>query len=220
MRLEPGKINAGNPDVIELSKVLNQLPIFDVRPDEAKFRNPNGVGLKLSNFLAIDPDYAGKGMARGSKLDREVFEEFAHDTEKLRKLAAGIRNVANNIDLSNQLYLIPNDEDTLEVKEGAVIYKLHKHRERDHKLVAVKKERFYQREGRLWCEACEFDFEQKYGVLGHKYIECHHRQPLSTYTEISRTTLEDLALVCANCHRMLHRQIDSLTVEGLKALIA
>ena len=61
-KTEPGQIHARNPDVIELSEILNKLPIHDERPDHVKFRNANGVGLKLSNFLAIDPEYLGKGM--------------------------------------------------------------------------------------------------------------------------------------------------------------
>ncbi len=59
-RLQPGQISATNPDIQELSTILNQLPIHDARPDEAKFRNSNGVSLKLSNFLTIDPDYHDK----------------------------------------------------------------------------------------------------------------------------------------------------------------
>ena len=49
-RIEPGQIHARNPEIIELSEVLNSLPIHKDRPDEVKFRNPNGVGLKLSNL--------------------------------------------------------------------------------------------------------------------------------------------------------------------------
>lgn len=59
-RLKPGQIHGRNPDVIQLSEVLNKLPIHDKRPDENKFRNPNGVGLKLCNFLAIDPEYEAR----------------------------------------------------------------------------------------------------------------------------------------------------------------
>ena len=73
-RLEPGQISSTNSDIQELSILLNQLPIHDVRPDEAKFRNPNGVSLKLGNFLAIDPTYSGKGMQSHSKLDKKVFK--------------------------------------------------------------------------------------------------------------------------------------------------
>jgi len=76
LRLKPGEIHAKNPEIIELSDILNKLPIHNEKPDAVKFRNANGVGLKLSNFLAIEPSYLGKGMASYSKLDKEVFEEF------------------------------------------------------------------------------------------------------------------------------------------------
>lgn len=220
-RLNPGQIHSRNPDVQELSLILNRLPIHDVRPDEAKFRNANGVGLKLSNFLAIDPDYAGKGMESFSQLDKLVFKEFAYDTKRLRILASRIRDIAADKDLPNKLYLIPEEQDKeIQVQEGTVIYKLHQYRERDSNIVRKKKDLIWQQENKLLCEACEFDFEYKYGELGYKYIECHHRIPLADFSGETKTTLRDLALVCSNCHRMLHRKLDTLSVEGLKQLLA
>ncbi|SEO15708.1 5-methylcytosine-specific restriction enzyme A [bacterium A37T11] len=56
-RLEPGKIGARNPKIIELSTMLNKLPLFEDRPDAARFRNPNGVGLKLSNFIGHNKNF-------------------------------------------------------------------------------------------------------------------------------------------------------------------
>lgn len=69
--LRPGEIHARNPRIIALSEILNKLPIYTNRPDAVRFRNPNGVALKLSNFLAIDPAYHGSGMASYSKLDKK-----------------------------------------------------------------------------------------------------------------------------------------------------
>ena len=60
---------------------MNRLPILGDKDDYEKFRNPNGVGLELSNFLALDETYSGKGMAATSKLDKEVFEEFKDKKE-------------------------------------------------------------------------------------------------------------------------------------------
>jgi len=222
-RLEAGQIHSRNPEIQELSRLLNRLPIFDIRPDEVKFRNSNGVRLKLSNFLALDANYHGKGMQSFSQLDRKVFEEFQFNNEKLHANANHIRKIANDAELPNQLYLIPEEEEGGEiniVQEGAVIYKLHKFRERDSKIIFKKKDFVFQTEGKLLCEACEFDFNVKYGELGFKYIECHHRTPLSEFTSSSKTSLLDLALVCSNCHRMLHRRIDTLSIEGLKKLLA
>lgn len=86
-----GPIDKNNPSIIELSSILNCLLLVDVKPDEEKFRNPNGVSLKLSNFLALDPQYQGKGMDSYSKLDRELFDEFVNDRIRLRAEAAEIK---------------------------------------------------------------------------------------------------------------------------------
>ena len=49
--------SATHPRVIELSEILNLLPLHPRDEREKHFRNPNGVGMKLSNFLRFDPDY-------------------------------------------------------------------------------------------------------------------------------------------------------------------
>lgn len=92
-----GSVDARNPNIIKLSQELNLLPLFNHKPDEARFRNPNGVSLKLSNFLAIDPSYAGKGMEAFSKLDKALFEEFANDRDRLHTIAQQIRTVLRPI---------------------------------------------------------------------------------------------------------------------------
>lgn len=82
-KLKPGQIHARNPEIIKLSDILNRLPIHIEKPDAIRFRNANGVGLKLSNFLAVDPSYGDKGMAAYAKLDKEVFDEFKDNKEFL-----------------------------------------------------------------------------------------------------------------------------------------
>jgi len=216
-RTEPGQISKSNPEIIELSEILNKLPIHDVKPDEAKFRNPNGVTLKLSNLLAIDPNYEGKGMTSFSKLDEKVFYEFCDNRQELVRLANQIKKTVNNTELNLKLYYVPEEEGETEgVREGRVIYKLHKYRERNSKLTSKKKATYLKKNGKLDCEICKFDFQEFYGELGKGYIECHHKVPLSDIDSETETKQEDLALVCSNCHRMLHRQINTLKVEELK----
>lgn len=55
------------------------------------------------------------------------------------------------------------------------------------------------------CRVCGLSFEQIYGKLGHGFAEAHHRVPLGKLRDNVRTNPRDLATVCANCHRMLHR---------------
>ena len=219
--LTRGSIDKNNPKIIELSKILNALPLFPERPDEEKFRNANGVTLKLSNFLSFDPNYAGKGMSSGSILDKLVFEEFYNKREQLSFIANSIKEIAKNEELKNKIYSIEDDEQTKtdSVMEGQVLYKLHKVRERDPFIITRKKEQAFSLYGKLCCEACVFEFENFYGEIGKGFIECHHKIPLYHLNISSKTTLEDLSLVCSNCHRMIHRSKISLTVEDLKSIV-
>jgi 5-methylcytosine-specific restriction protein A len=68
----------------------------------------------------------------------------------------------------------------------------------------------------LSCEVCAFDFARTYGKLGEGFIEAHHILPLAE-AGTATTKPADLALVCSNCHRMLHRAKPWLTPEALHA---
>ena len=90
--------------------------------------------------------------------------------------------------------------------EGSMKRHFHKLRERNKYIVQDKIKSVMDEFGRLDCEVCNFNFEEFYGKNGHLFIECHHKVPLSTLKPSTVTRLEDLAIVCSNCHRMLHRK--------------
>ncbi|CAM1365849.1 conserved hypothetical protein [Tenacibaculum litopenaei] len=216
--IEPKEMESKSPKVIELSEILNKLPIHKERKEDIKFRNPNGVGLKLSNFKAIDPDFNGKGMSSYSKRDREIFFEFKGKNDELKSIANQIKSTVSNESINEKLYELSDDQDYT-AKEGKVIYKLHKLRERNFGLNQRKKDQYFEKYGKLDCEVCGFDFYETYGELGKGFIESHHRIPLSEINGETKTKLKDLALVCSNCHRMLHRTIDTLSIDELKMKI-
>ncbi len=87
----PGKTS---PEVNELSRVLNTLNLHDEPSKLSSFRNPAGVYMKMMNFLPFHPEYTGEGLKRSGKLDRQVFEEFYGDRNRLRKLALDLRKQA------------------------------------------------------------------------------------------------------------------------------
>jgi 5-methylcytosine-specific restriction protein A len=84
-----------HPKVITLSRILNALPIHPRHARQDSFRNPVGVSLKLANFRAVDPTTDKVGMARGSHLDKEVWDEFENDRHALRREALDIRKMAD-----------------------------------------------------------------------------------------------------------------------------
>ncbi len=51
------------------------------------------------------------------------------------------------------------------------------------------------------------------------FIVCHHTVPVSTMEPGRKTKLSELALVCANCHRMIRLKRPWLEVEELKMLL-
>ncbi len=69
------------------------------------------------------------------------------------------------------------------------------------------------------CQACSFDFELTYGKWGKEFAEVHHIKPLSDLKGEKQETnpLIDLAILCANCHRMVHRKKGiTLSLDELK----
>jgi predicted HNH restriction endonuclease len=94
--------------------------------------------------------------------------------------------------------------------EGSVRLRQHYSRERSRKLREHKKADYLRTNPRLNCEVCGFTFNENYPPdLAGDYIEVHHIIPLSELQEQTRTTLDDLLLVCSNCHRMIHRTRDA-----------
>tara|TARA_Y100001934_G_scaffold188262_1_gene222085 strand:- start:3928 stop:4629 length:702 start_codon:yes stop_codon:yes gene_type:complete len=213
--LEKGQLGPDDEDVIGLSQLMNQLPLHIERPDVEKFRNPNGVALKLANFRHLDPSDPAKGMSSVGKGDQQVWDEFSDHIETLKKITSGIREASTDDEP------IPSqpEEDEDGVAEGKILYRLHRRRERNPSKSKEKKRKAFAENGRLVCEVCSFDFVSVYGQHGEGFIECHHKVPISEPNR-GKTKLSDLALVCANCHRMLHRGKPWPTVEELKNLMA
>lgn len=159
--------DATHPEVIELSKLLNAMPLHTLRPDARRFRNPASVGMKLNNFRGLDPTYRGTGLSHGAKADKDVWDEFALDRERLHAVAAGIREYA----AAPAAGPTALDEEEYAAAEGEVLLRQHRLRERDRTLVSKKKEQAFRRNGVLQCEACGFIFGEVYGELGEGFIE-------------------------------------------------
>lgn len=114
---------------------------------------------------------------------------------------------------------IPEADEASAFPEGREKYRLHRSLERDPTIVRKAKEERLRRVGELRCEACDFSFRQVYGDMGTKFIEAHHIVPVSEIRGKTKTKISDLALVCANCHRMLHRAKSRITVAYLRTII-
>lgn len=117
----------------------------------------------------------------------------------------------------------PEDENVgppspLQALEGAITLRLQRHRRRERSLRRAKIAAALSL-GPLRCEVpgCGFDFARTYGALGEGFAHVHHLRPLGDRDAATPTSTADLAIVCANCHAMIHHGGECRPLEGLIA---
>lgn len=147
----------------------------------------------------------------------------AQQLRSLRELVPESAKLIEQIWYEARLEDEPTVQDVIEIREdeqayseGRTVTRTIKQRQRSRTLVKDAKGQYKDNHGRLFCEVCGFDFGKFYGI---EYIEAHHRRAIADYDEDDETVVEDLAMLCANCHRMIHSRTPPLTIEELKNLI-
>lgn len=201
-----------------ISKQVCQHIILNNYYEFGKAKTPcSTVSALLGNFVR-----AGKNNVKRKSINNKYHYFLSTSSSldnslkinKIRKNTSVWR--ADNFQLlENTLELI---DGATSFKEGKSRYRKHLIRERNSKVISQAKLRFKQKHGKLFCEICKFDFNKAYPGVGVDYIEGHHNTPVSQLNENSETKIEDISMVCSNCHKMLHRRKNWLTVEELKIL--
>ncbi|NKR29125.1 HNH endonuclease [Rhodococcus hoagii] len=218
-------LRATDPIVRELSVFLRSLDRDSALDDG--YRSAGSVQWKLENLRTARPGYSGK-RTRGGSLDGPVVAAFLDDPEAMHEMARQFRAdaalaVVGEADAED--YPSADDLEGLDAREvasaleGAVRRRWAARRERDPKLRKEKIAESKRLRGEVSCEVCGFDFSRAYPGRGDGYIEVHHRVPLHVSGEIKNST-DDLVLLCANCHRMIHRTSAWLTPEELSQILA
>lgn len=176
---------------------------YDTKPIvAAAFRHIVQVGraLRPSEFV---------GGASSKSTAASALEGLGFEVRVLPAPYSGWPGYDEGVDLWTE------EEGADEVIEGRQRLSSHLQRERRSAGIAKALKRDTLRaEGVLACAVCKFDFAESYGSHGLGYIEAHHIVPLSECRDEIQTSRNDLALVCANCHRMLHRH-GNLTIQDL-----
>lgn len=96
-------------------------------------------------------------------------------------------------------------------------YRLHRRIERNPSAARLAKKHHGTR-----CQACGLDFSERYGVIGDGFAEAHHLRPISSLTEgaaLMYDVTADFAVLCANCHRMIHRTDDPSDLQSFRDLV-
>lgn len=114
---------------------------------------------------------------------------------------------------------LPDIDADAAANEGNPRLVAHIRRERSPSLVEKKKKSVLAAKDKLCCEACGFDFEAMYGKPGRGFCEVHHLKPVGEMGKGGVTKLADLAIICSNCHRIIHRIDPMPTIDQFKKLI-
>jgi len=126
-------------------------------------------------------------------------------------LATSRGGIAISNDGDDDMEEIPSDHlrwsnlDTTSEVEGQLKEKLHYRVERSRSSALVTKAKRFHGNN---CQGCGFNFELVYGTTGKEFIEAHHLIPLAKLAmdgPISIDPKTDFAVLCSNCHKMIHK---------------
>lgn len=148
-----------------------------------------------------------------------VYALSAEQAATLYRIVVG-QNHQDHIwrDLGGKNTPVPPPDIEAESWEGNPKMVTHLRRERDQSLARKKKTQFRQQYGRLFCEACGNEYVI-HGKLSESAFEVHHRRKLGDLKQAAATKLSDLGILCASCHRVIHRIKPMPTIRGFKSMI-
>lgn len=182
-------------EVIALSDLLQNASIHPAVRRRNNFRNPDGVALKMQNLLsAAEP---GRKLS-SSKADKAAVADYPKARkDELAVLANSLRASFISNDGPDEL---PDDEVFVEGRWLTV-----RHRQRDQRL----RQRLLTklRGTELQCEMCNVSPPPIDRGFQESRYEAHHRVPLAEAEHERETRVADMALLCACCHRTLHKMI-------------
>ena len=71
------------------------------------------------------------------------------------------------------------------------------------------------------CSVCGRDFSKVLNGEGTRVLQVHHRRQMASLDKPRITKIEDLAVVCANCHLLIHLNPKrAISVERLRKMLA
>jgi len=183
--------------------------------------NLQTITIDLGSSARLPGDYVA-GHALGTRYGPNSIPDEATLRGDLRNVVRAYRSltfrggiegdVEPQSDLSDE-FNIPADTSIMETRK----YVFHRKIERN-RTAAKNAKKFHG----TTCQACALNFEQRYGAIGKGFIEAHHLKPIGTLEEgvpVKYDVASDFAVLCANCHRMIHRTVDPSDLERFRELL-
>lgn len=204
----------------------NQFKVTGISPIRVEIESPNAKTIQYARKSDFEVMYNNWESYCSGKLQRKELTELTRvskytmsiikhlDDSPTMQVAADLERVYEEVEA-----LVVDEDDESAFPEGRESFQTHRYLERDGKIPSKAKAKRLAETGKLECEVCKMDFHCFYGKFGYGFIEAHHTVPVSMLNGVMNTKVSDLALVCSNCHRMLHRGQKLLSIEELRVLI-
>lgn len=185
------------------------------------------IAADLKNIADIrsrHPDLADAIEAHGEALKAEensiLIRTTADQVNELQERIFGLTNAASATKMEEAEAQPAVEEEEIFGVEGRLLARIHVFKERD-KVFATRVKKFYKAKngGKLTCEACGLDPVAMYGNMGERCLEAHHRVPIEQLQPDSITRVDDMAVVCASCHRIIHSRKPCIPVEELAGTV-
>ncbi len=183
--------------------------IVQTEDDWIQVRTKNAMLLPVGLRSLVKSWPVGMGTRRWAWRDRANGAEYPSLRRFFNRLRENVKNTAPTPQRGDSFATANPIDPELQAFEGELRRQFINHRKREAHFRREKiREALKENNGHLICEVakCKFDFFKFYGQLGGGYAQVHHKRPLGAAPQQGqRTTLKDLAVVCANCHAMIHR---------------
>lgn len=183
-------------------------------------KNENYSKEALKQNLSCKVKKIDDARTKSARIDIRIDESFRYESDQFQEFMVKTFKDQNLNDWHRKgLPISISTDEESEIAEGTPIVMLHRKLERDPRISKKAKNIMFERHGCLFCEVCSFSFDNIYGKLGRGFIEAHHTVPLGDLKDKRKTKISEIALVCSNCHSMLHRNGTVLSINELKQII-
>lgn len=135
-------------------------------------------------------------------LGSEQFTVIPLDKDQVSKIEMEQKNIINN---ENNMSALEGEKRKAEIT----------FRKRNRALIEAKKS---NSDGT--CEICGFNYNDYYkGLKSKNYLVAHHINPIKMREGASKTTLDDIVLICSNCHTAVHSADPPISLKQMKKKI-
>jgi 5-methylcytosine-specific restriction protein A len=176
------------------------------------------TSIDLGSNARLPGDYVA-GHALGIKYELAKLPDADELGRDLRDAVRAYRALVfrGGLDTDVEVDSVSGDPSAVETLTEIRRYRMHARIERNSRAIREAKKHHGTR-----CQACGMSFSEVYGRIGEGFIEAHHLRPIATLEEgvpVEYNVGSDFAVLCANCHRMIHKTENPSDIAALRLFL-